>query len=314
VNRQGFLVGLPVEGGLALYSLDLSAEWDEFTVAALFPYQGGQAALIYRDDVFSATADGPPPERAVWGLAGGLAGGVTGRGFEPEPLGIPAFEGLPPRDGWDIESFRPGRDGFWYYRAVRRGKNPAVSYYRAADPAFLGEKISLGVFRNAQTPYNKSSAPSVLRAVLDTAAELCAPGEMAVLAVSPAGIFPELPGPRYFGAAEGEGTVTELAGFYIPPEVLVYGLGERAGSGRTADGGGLAGGSAGAVFPDGRLVYADRSGAAVYALPVLPGGFVYTRLAVTADGGVLAAAWEEQQDWSIGAAGFMVINAPWAVR
>jgi hypothetical protein len=41
-------------------------------------------------------------------------------------------------------------------------------------------------------------------------------------------------------------------------------------------------------------------------LPVLPEGFVYTGLAWAGD--TLFAAWEEQEDYNIGAAGFMAIK------
>jgi hypothetical protein len=36
---------------------------------------------------------------------------------------------------------------------------------------------------------------------------------------------------------------------------------------------------------------------------------VYTRIGVS--GGAIIAAWEEQDSWNIGAAGFMVIEGAW---
>jgi hypothetical protein len=282
VNRQGFLVLAPIEEGLALYRLDLSQDWDEFTVAALFRFRGAPAALLYRDDVFSAASGLSPPAYPVWALASG--------GFEPAPVEIPAFSGLSPKEGWDLKNFRQGRDGLWYYRAVRDGRERAVQYYRTGDPAFPGELINVGVFRNAQTPYNKSEAPHVLGLVLEQAALRCSPGELPVAAV----VSPDFPGLRYFAADSRAGAVIlELAGFYAA----------------------LEGGGVGiALFPDGRLVYSNGGAPELYALPVLPEGFAYTRLAVIQAGGrdqVLTAAWEEQEGFSIGAAGFMVINAPW---
>jgi hypothetical protein len=44
-----------------------------------------------------------------------------------------------------------------------------------------------------------------------------------------------------------------------------------------------------------------------FSLPPLPEGFVYTRIGLS--GPALIAAWEEQADLSVGAAGFMVIAA-----
>jgi hypothetical protein len=282
VNRQGFLVLVPMEEGLALYRLDLSRDWDEFTVAALFIFRTAPAALLYRDDVFSAASGLSPPANPAWALASGS--------FEPAPVEIPAFSGLSPKEGWDLKNFRQGRDGLWYYRAVRGGRERAVQYYRTGDPAFPAELINVGVFRNAQTPYNRSEAPYVLGLVLERAALLCSPNEAPVAAV----VSPDFPGVRHFAAdSRASAGILELAGFYAAPE---------------------AGGLGMALFPDGRLVYSNGGDPALYALPVLPEGFVYTRLAVAQAEGrdqVLVAAWEEQEGFSIGAAGFMVINAPW---
>jgi hypothetical protein len=45
-----------------------------------------------------------------------------------------------------------------------------------------------------------------------------------------------------------------------------------------------------------------------FSLPPLPEGFVYTRIGLLGD--ILIGAWEEQYNWNVGAAGFMIINAP----
>ncbi|MCL2478473.1 MAG: hypothetical protein FWF22_03165, partial [Treponema sp.] len=44
-----------------------------------------------------------------------------------------------------------------------------------------------------------------------------------------------------------------------------------------------------------------------FALPALPQGFSYTGAALAGD--TLIATWEEQQGYSIGAAGFMALSA-----
>ena len=54
-------------------------------------------------------------------------------------------------------------------------------------------------------------------------------------------------------------------------------------------------------------MYAEEDGGVIRAaLPGLPEGFAYTRLGAADT--VLLAAWEEQLEWNIGAAGFMVIE------
>jgi hypothetical protein len=291
VNRYGFLVWAPQNGEAALYRLPEPA-WDGLTVAALFRYAPGNggggsgawdAALLYRDDVFSGAGGGPPEDR-VRALPPG--------GFEAEALDIPAFSPLPGNEGWDLESLRQGRDGAWYFRGAREGANPASVYYRTAKLAFAGDSVAPGVFRNAVSPYNYEEAPPVLRKALEEAAVLEG-GEALIAAI----ISPAFDAPRYFAAGRAGGgelsSFTELSGFYLP-------------AGSPGDDAGRAP-SAALLFPDGRLVYAAEDGGAIRAaLPGLPEGFVYTRLG--AAGKTLIAAWEEQLEWNVGAAGFMVIK------
>jgi hypothetical protein len=299
VNRCGFLVWVPLRapqnGEAALYRVAEPA-WDGLTVAALFRYAPGDAAgngvtgsgawdaaLLYRDDVFSGAEGGPPGDR-VRALPPG--------GFEAEALNIPAFSSLPGNEGWDLESLRRGRDGAWYFRGVRGGANPASVYYRAGELSFAGDSVAAGVFRNAVSPYNYEEGPPVLREALEEAAA-SEGGRMLIAAI----VSPVFDAPRYYavgGTGGGElsalpsalpSAFTELSGFYLP--------GRRP--------------SAALLFPDGRLVYAEEDGGVIRAsLPGLPEGFAYTRLG--AAGTVLLAAWEEQLEWNVGAAGFMVIE------
>ncbi|MDR1411939.1 MAG: hypothetical protein LBI91_07020 [Spirochaetaceae bacterium] len=290
INRYGFLVWAFQNNEAALYQLPDPA-WDGLTVAALFRYSPAgnsgeiwDAALLCRDDVFSAATGGPPEERVR---------ALPSDGFEAEALDIPAFAPLPGHEGWDLKSLRQGRDGAWYFRGARGGGNPASVYYRAAGLGSAGDSVGPGVFRNAVSPYNYKEAPSVLRAVLEEAAAMES-GKALVAAV----ISPDYDAPRYFAASKDSGggavSLMELSGFYLPPESPGMGPGP----------------SAAALFPDGRLVYAATGGSAVQAaLPALPEGFVYTRLGIA--GTALLAAWEEQLEWNIGAAGFMVIRSGW---
>jgi hypothetical protein len=291
VNRYGFLVWAAQNGEAALYRLPEPA-WDGLTVTALFRYAPGggdagndsgawDAALLYRDDVFSGAGGGPPGDR-VRALPLG--------GFKAETLDIPAFSLLPGSEGWDIESLRQGQDGAWYFRGVRGGENPASVYYRALKLAFPGDSVASGVFRSAVSPYNYKEAPPVLRGALEEAAALEG-GKTLIAAV----VSPVFDAPRYFAAGGGDmSSFTELSGFYLPRSP-------------SAEFPGNEGASAALLFPDGVLVYAaEDEGVSRAALPVLPDGFVYTRLGAADD--ALIAAWEEQLEWNIGASGFMVIK------
>ena len=67
-----------------------------------------------------------------------------------------------------------------------------------------------------------------------------------------------------------------------------------------------------AILSGGGGVYLKRRiGAEMEArpltLPPLPEGFVYTGIGLAGDD-TLFAAWEEQEEYSVGAAGFMVIQ------
>jgi hypothetical protein len=63
-----------------------------------------------------------------------------------------------------------------------------------------------------------------------------------------------------------------------------------------------------AVSAKGEAFYIEAGGSSArrFSLPALPEGFVYTGIAMIA--GTVFASWEEQEGYSIGAAGFMVIN------
>jgi hypothetical protein len=284
VNRDGFLVWEPGADGLALYRVAGAEYWEPYTVASLFSFQGTPSALLYREDFFGL--DGAEalaiPLKRIWGLAENSHAMTV--------MDIPAFSALPAEEGWGLEALRFGQDGFWYYRGLRKGAapdtQPEFRYFRTADLAVPGEFVSAGLFRTAMTPYTNYDMPFPIRAVLDGAGRLAGDGMIPVAAV----VSPDFPALRYFSLESGLGgpeepEPVEIAGYYQAP------------------------GRAIAVFPDGRGVYVPEAVLA-FALPPLPEGFVYTRIGLA--GEVLIAGWEEQQDWLVGAAGFMVINGPWS--
>jgi hypothetical protein len=284
VNRGGFL-GLILspegegDGGknrIALHWVP-EAYWENYTVASLFEYRDNPAVLLYRNDFFIDSPVGVP-EKRLWGLDTGL--------FVPLELHIPAFSLLSPGEGWDLENLRRGRDGFWYYRAVRKTRDPPeLAYFRTPDPDTPGESSSAGVFRNAAVPYTMQEAsPGLGRALERAVLRLNGNGGVVAEVVSP-----DFAGLRYYSAGdfagEGDSGLVELAGY-------------------------CRGGGALVVFPGGEGFYAPGEDAEVsaFSLPPLPEGFVYTRIGPL--GRFLAAAWEEQDGWSVGASGFLVIAGP----
>lgn len=279
VNRDGFLAWEIRKDGLGLYRVaEQENAWGPYTASALFMYRNTPVVLLHRDDFFPHSGDETPilPAVRAWGLRTDL--------LAMEEIEIPAFSALPQVEGWNLDDLSLGRDGLWYFRAVRGGSSPEIRYFRTRDLEFPGEPSSAGVFRKAMKPYAGNDIPPPLRAALEEAEHSAGNGKTLVAAV----VSPEFPARRYFSLqseVSGEGEILELAGFYRPPDTAAL------------------------VFPGGRGILAGPSPATeTFTLPYLPQGFVYTRIGFA--GPVLIASWEEQQDWRIGAAGFMVINAP----
>jgi hypothetical protein len=271
VNRNGFMGLSPWDGGdggIGLYYVSGGEFWRRYTVGALLLFEEKPAALLYRDDRFLDSAASLPQPRA-WTFS-----------FEssvPVGVDIPALDPFPPEEGWDADTLRLGPDGFWYYRVLKQDEvQPEIRQLRTADLGQAGETVSIGTFQNSALPEPLSAAPALLRELLDAA------GGNAALVISP-----DFPQPRSF-AESGE------AG----PCLLAY---YRSGM---ADG---APALAAAVFPDGRGMYLSAGAEArPFSLPPLPDSFAYTGIGFAAD--VLFACWEEQEEFNIGAAGFMVMQ------
>jgi hypothetical protein len=115
-------------------------------------------------------------------------------------------------------------------------------------------------------------------------------------------VSPDFAGVRYFapGGKETGEELQEFAGFYQrnysgpEGEQVTYAL---------------------AIRPDGQGVFGRSGGKGKagtqtlrFSLPPLPEGFVYTGLGMV--GTALIAPWEERQEGSTGAAGFMALRAP----
>jgi hypothetical protein len=193
------------------------------------------------------------------------------------PLSLPSLDAYPAKDGWDIDSLRRGNDGLWYFRAARKGR-PEIIMLRSDGLLSPGEQVSLGAFRGAALPEPLSAAPQPLREML--AAVFLEAGVKAAAVVSP-----QFQSIRYFA---GDREDPPLPAFYSGAFLL-------------------------ATTPRGLAFFAAASSAdetaAVrrFSLPPLPEGFVYTGIGVAGD--TVFASWEEQEGYSIGAAGFMVIRS-----
>jgi hypothetical protein len=157
VNRNGLLVFFPMEGGeLGLCRFDADY-WQFYTVGSLFLYDDKPALFFYRDDMFTEPA-APPPGPPVLTLGPGFPAGESGAAEFPAmaygslaPLEVPALAAVPFAEGWEADILRPGADGRWYYREVRRRNGGRETrYFRCADLSQEGEEIDPGLYRDSQ--------------------------------------------------------------------------------------------------------------------------------------------------------------------
>jgi hypothetical protein len=193
-----------------------------------------------------------------------------------EALAVPALDMFPPDEGWDTDTLHRGTDGLWYFRAIQKdGPQPGIRMLRTANLKEMGEAIGMGTFQNSALPEPLSAAAPLLRELLDTVIEK---GTVAALS-------PDFQQVRYFTKNSGDDTL--LLCYYRSkgPEAL-------------------------AVLPGGQGLYARAElPFKSFTLPPLPEHFAYTGIGLA--GNTLIAAWEEQEDYNIGAAGFMAIRPAW---
>jgi hypothetical protein len=192
----------------------------------------------------------------------------------PQPIALPSLDAFAAAEGWDVDTLRLGADAFWYFRAMRKGAaQPDLRMFRAADLSREGEQVSRGAFQNASMPEPLSAAPEPLREMLDA---IFSQTDIKAAAV----ISPKFPAARFFAVNRES---PQAAGFYSGAFLLAA----------TQDG---------ATF----YIAAGETIARRFPLPTLPEGFMYTGIGITGD--TLIATWEEQEGYSIGAAGFMAIR------
>jgi hypothetical protein len=297
INRAGFLIAAPgpEEGTVVLYQAADPLYWAPYTVASLFEYEDTPAVLLYRDTFFPpGTSDGnsdspaPVPEHQVFTLTEGSP--------KPRHTLIPALEMFSKEEGWELNALRQGPDRYWYYRSVQTGDAPQEpAHYRTPDLSQPGVQISPEDFRNAFRPQDVTHAPPFIGLLL-TAAEECVPGLSGIPLLRV--ISPDFSSPRFFSrSSDTEGEFALCFGFY-----------------RDASRDAVRGAVAFTVFPNGQgLAFKDSSALPsalpkilTFSLPPLPEGFVYTAAGLV--GNTFIASWEEQDEYAIGAAGFMALS------
>jgi hypothetical protein len=273
VNQEGLIRFAPQGAGrMGLYRYSGGDFWRQYTVGAFVLIDTLPAALLYRDDRF-LDSDAPLPSPRLWTFDLSSTALKT--------LTLPALDIFAPEDDWDIDALRRGGDDQWYFRASRKNATrPELRMFRSGDLIEEGTQVSLGTFQNTALPQPLSAAPESLREMLNTAFAESGSGVAAI-------VSPEFQMIRSF-AADKEKEI--IFGFY---------------SGNTDS-------QPGGAF----LVAIQASGNGWYiksapsvsrfSLPALPEGFYYTGICMVGDN--IIASWEEQDEYSIGAAGFMVIR------
>jgi hypothetical protein len=276
INREGIICLVPRENAyIGLHRFSGGKYWRQYTVGAFFLFDQKPTALLYRDDRF-LDSGAPLPSPRLWTFD------LRSTGLQP--LTIPPLDIFAPKDDWDIDSFRQGGDGYWYFRAMRkRETRPELRMLRSDDLVREGESVSLGAFQNAALPRPLSAAPGPLKEML--AAVFAETGSALATVNSPAFQTARSFAAANAGADEG-GENAVIAGFYA----------ERSGKSFLL-----------AILPRGNALYA-QTGAAIkrFSLPPLPESFYYTGIGLCGD--TVVALWEEQDEYSIGAAGFMVLR------
>jgi len=288
VNRDGFMClspwrsGKAENDGIGLYHLAGGEYWQRYTTGALFLVGEDRKplALLYRDDRFVDSDQSVPPVR-LWTF--------DLRAALPYATPMPALDAFPPEEGWNIDTLRRGPDAYWYFRATRKTEaRPEILMLKAGDFTMPGEQVSLGAFQNSALPEPVSAAPEVLGKMLGLV--FSESGYNAAVVVSP-----EFQYARSFAADTDSSAIT---GFFsgnfflaITPNGEAFYIETFAALERAA--------------PE-RAASTPTASVRRFSLPALPEGFVYTGIGMI-DGAVFAS-WEEQEDYSIGAAGFMVVK------
>ncbi len=279
LQGYGFVVVESGEEGSRVVELRSfpDAAFRDRSVGALLDMADGPTALLYRDSFFlDPVGDVPDPRFLTLNRAQGKL----------VPFEFPCLSEYLPSSSWELEQALSLPDGSWLFKAVVSEEGRAA-YLLSVDQAEPVERISAGRYRELQLPIPASSAPEHLRAALaamtDRSSLLIAsilgtgPSPASFAALSPSfGVLDPL-------SALAEGDLPILRAWGCALGDRAYLLDSR-----------------------GSLVSAGPEGVVKVRLPKLPEGFAFTGLLV--QGELAVATWEEQDDWSVGAAGLLVFT------
>jgi hypothetical protein len=262
-----------------VYRVSDASKFAPYSVAAVFSFRGAPTALVYRDRFFVDPV-APAPEPRAFSV-------VKGKN-ELVPVDLPVLAAFPSAQSWDVESLSASSDGRILLRAVRAD---AVSYASAASLDGERTEVSAGAYRSALLPLSLKNAGGPLRLVIQAAAEDMPAKKAAVATAYGKG----KPFPESYAISRSEDANTEAVLTSADSDV------EKAWAYFDET-------RALLLLPDGTL-YAVLSEASVSrkSLPPLPDGFSYTGVAMV--GKTIAALWEEQDGWSVGSAGFLLVDA-----
>jgi hypothetical protein len=279
VNRLGFLVFIPWDSSrLGMYSVFDKAYWSRYSIASLFSFDQTPEALLYRDDFFSGNEDVPLPKMPVKGLVKGST--------QPIDITIPAFTDFPSSKGWDIEALHRVENGGWYFIAAQKSSDRHEKHYFKTDA--LNEQpssISMGDYWLALEPESLQKTSLLLQNTANEAMK-SRPENLSYLieAMSP-NSESEI---RYAYNSGGASDMISLFAYVDDEKAL-------------------------AVFYDGNGAIGtktanDSINTSVFSLPKLPKDYFYTGIALADN--TIVASWEEQQSYGVGAAGFVLVKAP----
>ena len=279
INRFGFLVFGPDtdKSTAVMYSVPDST-WDDYSIASVFMFEQNPAVLLYRDDFFDIPKEEPPQYPVM----------ILDEKY-PAPAGIiTGFLKFIFDNDLEANLLRKGVDNTWYVRCRKTNEYPSeAEFFRTVDLIALPEKISQAAFRNSSEPLTALRDFKLIEKMAVAAQEFSG-SHVPVLRI----ISPDFAGARDFASRTVAGNDFSL--------FFGYNRINTEDNPETAQ-------LAFAVLPDGKGIACSQNGITKFSLPVLPGDFVYTGAGLAGD--VLIATWEEQDEFSVGAAGFMVMDS-----
>ena len=326
VNRGGILELRNKERETMLYYHQGEETWDNYQVAAFFRHNNKPTVFLASERFFSVE-EHPSPLSPLWALEDGSLKAITISAVNADKSAALISN-----------SVFLGKDEIWY---IQKSLSGQVSYFRTIDLSLGGQEIFAEQYMEASHPLESDSdlIPPLLSWALAEAGRL-AQKPCITTVVSPdfpakrlfssfpavSGTNPENPaGLAKVNAADERpsGSPPDIENSEFPLEISGYY--RQYAPGKEA--------LAAILFPDGRGVYCRSDGTLIkdshFSLPSLQstvnpgtnngnlseysGNFVYTGVALLGNGSriFLVASWEEQKDWNVGAAGFLLLEINW---